>query len=387
MKRRIRVTQLVTGLAIGEVNGGGELFAVRLAQFLDPAQFEVSVLAMWAYDSPIERAWQRQLAAQGIATHFATHYRAQFRTDFVMAYLCAYPLLWRLRPDILNTHTEYADMVGAALKATGAARRMVRTGHNVVEWPFDLRIWRKLSRIYPWVADMEVGVSRAVVQMLGENPAARLRRRPARYIPNAIDPELVLAQRSGRDMRALLGIAPQAPLFGVVGRLSEQKGLPYLIRAMHLVRAALPEARLLIIGNGERRDELHALVTEQGLGDCITFLGPRSDAIDLIASLDAFVSSSLWEGLPTVILEAMLLGTPVVATNIAGSRDLVIDGATGLLVPPRDPAALAQAMLRMIREPANARAMAEHARSHIEQFAIRTVAHAYGQLYAELLGG
>ena len=91
------------------------------------------------------------------------------------------------------------------------------------------------------------------------------------------------------------------------------------------------------MGNGEKAADLHALVSELGLDNCITFLGPRTDVADIVAGLDVFVSSSLWEGLPTVILEAMLLGVPVVATNIAGSRDLVIDGQTGLLAPAPTP--------------------------------------------------
>jgi glycosyltransferase involved in cell wall biosynthesis len=382
--KRIRVVQLVSGLAVGEYNGGGEMFAMRLAQFLDPELFEVAVCALWAYDSRIEREWQHTLIAQGIPTYFGTHYRADLRLDLEMAFATSYARLRKLRPDILNTHTEYPDIVGLALRLAGGVRRFVRTGHNVVEWPFAPHIARKVSRLYPLVCAREVGVSRAVVAILDQHPVARLLRRRALYIPNAIEPEVVLAQRTGRDMRALLGVPPQAPLFGVVGRLSDQKGMPYLFAAMRDIRAALPDARLLIVGNGEKSEELRALVVELGLDDCITFLGPRTDAIDIIAAMDVFVSSSLWEGLPTVILEAMLLGTPVVATDIAGSRDLVIDGHTGLLAPPRDAAALAQAAIRQYCERERARAMSAAARRHIEQFTIREVAQAYGALYTEL---
>jgi glycosyltransferase involved in cell wall biosynthesis len=386
MMGRIRVVQLVSGLAIGEYNGGGEMFAMRLAQFLDPERFEVAVCALWAYDSRIEREWQRTLVAQGIPTYFCTHYRSNLYRDLEMGFATCYPRLLKLRPDILNTHTEYPDFVGLALRLAGGARRWVRTGHNVVEWPFAPHVARKTGWLYPLLCTRQVGVSRAVVEILDQHPAARLLRKRAVYIPNAIEPEVVLAQRSGRDMRALLGVPGDAPLFGVVGRLSDQKGLPYLIDAMPRIRAALPGARLLIVGNGEQGEELRALVGERGLNDCITFLGPRTDAIDLIASLDVFISSSLWEGLPTVILEAMLLGTPVVATAIAGSRDLVIDGRTGLLAPPRDSAALARAAIQQYRERERALAMAAAARRHIEQFTIREVARAYGELYAELCG-
>jgi glycosyltransferase involved in cell wall biosynthesis len=384
MSRRIRVVQLVSGLAVGEHNGGGEMFAMRLAQCLDPARFEVIVLALWAYDSPIERDWQRALVAHGIPTYFCTHYRANLYRELEMGFATSYPRMLKLRPDILNTHTEYPDFVGLALRLGGAARRWVRTGHNVVEGPFAPHVARKTGWLYPLLCTREVGVSRAVVEILDQHPMARLLHKRAIYIPNAIEPDLVLARRTDRDMRALLGVPKEAPLFGMVGRLSDQKGIPYLIAAMHDIRAALPGAVLLLVGNGEKGEELRALVAEQGLGDCIRFLGPRPDAVDIIASLDVLVSSSLWEGLPTVILEAMLLGTPVVATNIAGSRDLVLDGQTGMLAPARDPAALARAAVGLYRDRGRAGAMAAAARAHIEQFTIKEVARQYGALYERL---
>jgi glycosyltransferase involved in cell wall biosynthesis len=261
---------------------------------------------------------------------------------------------------------------------------MVRTGHNVIEWPFAPEIARRLAWLYPLFCAREVGVSRSVVEILDQHPIARLLHKRATYIPNAIEPEVLLAQRTNRDMRAVLGLPKDTPLFGVVGRLSDQKGMPYLIAAMREIRAELPGARLLIVGNGEKAAELHALVSELGLDNCITFLGPRTDVADIVAGLDVFVSSSLWEGLPTVILEAMLLGVPVVATNIAGSRDLVIDGRTGLLAPARDSAALARMIIRQYQQPARAKAMAAAARTHIEQFTIREVAQAYSELYTQL---
>lgn len=383
--QRIRVVQLVRGLAIGEVNGGSEVFAIRIAQFLDPARFDVSVCAIWSHDSPIERRWRDFLLDQGIPVFFSTHYRAQFRRDLELAYLCSYPIIRGLRPDIVNTHTECPDLVGVALKLTGGVRRLVRTSHNSNEWSFDRRIWRVTSRLNPLVCDVEVGVSPVVAEILNTSPVARLLHKHAPYVPNGVDAEAVLAQRTGRDLRALLGIPADVPLFGLVGRLSEQKGIPDLIMAMHQVRAALPAARLLIIGDGEDRAQLHGLLAAQDLGDCITFLGPRTDTMDLVAALDVFVSSSWWEGLPTVVMEAMLLGTPVVATNIAGTRDLISDGVTGRLAPPRSPQALAQAMIEHYRDRAGAQQMAVRARVHVEQFSLRQAAQAYAEIYTRLV--
>ncbi|HWQ14013.1 MAG TPA: glycosyltransferase [Roseiflexaceae bacterium] len=382
---RIRVVQLVCGLAIGEHNGGAETFAVRLAGALDPMRFEVSVCSLWSYGGTAERCAERELRERGIPVYFGGPHREKLRTDLIVGFVGISPIIRALRPDILNTHAEYADLVGALLRRTTRTRLLVRTAHNVVEWPFAPHWERYTRRLYPLACDYEVAVSRAIVAILDARPMARALGKRARFIPNAIHPHMIAARRTRRDMRAALGIPASAPLFGTVGRLSDQKGLPHLFAAMELVREQLPDARLVVAGHGERAEAYRALLAGRGQDAYITLLGPRPDAIDIVASLDVFVSSSLWEGLPTVIMEAMLVGTPVVATDIAGSRDLVIDGRTGRLAPPGDSAALARALVEHYRERERARCMAAAARQHVESFTIPRVAAEYGALYEALL--
>ncbi|HEU4327293.1 MAG TPA: glycosyltransferase family 4 protein [Roseiflexaceae bacterium] len=384
MAERIHVIQYTCGVSLGDNNGGAELFAVRLAQSLDPARFRVGIGAMWWYGSPSERRWQRTLADQGIEVFFGGPYRPHIYQGMAGAFVGSLGQLRRLRPHIINTHVEFADTLGDAYRLLGIAPILVRTGHNVLEWTFSRLAAPIMHSIHPLVCTAEVGVSRAIVQQLDRRPVARLLQRRALYIHNGVDNDVVLGQRTGQNMRATLGIAPDIPLFGVVARLAEQKGLSFLIRAMPLVRAELPGARLVIAGDGEQAEDLRALVEHHDLSDCVSLLGARSDAVDLIDSLDVFVLPSLWEGLPTVVMEAMLVDTPVVATDVAGTRDLVLDGQTGLLAPPRDPEALAAAMLRQYRDRASARAMAQRARAHVEEFSIRRAAQRYTALYTRL---
>ncbi|GAB4204406.1 MAG: glycosyltransferase family 4 protein [Roseiflexaceae bacterium] len=384
MAERIHVIQYSCGISLGDHNGGAELFAVRLAQSLDPARFRVGIGAMWWYNSPSEQRWQRTLAEQGIPVFFGAPYRPHIYQAMTAVFVGSVGKLRALRPDIVNTHVEFADTLGDAYRLLGLAPILVRTGHNVLEWTFSRLAAPIMHSIHPLVCTAEVGVSRAIVQQLDRRPVARLLGRRALYIHNGVDNDVVLGQRSGRDIRALLGIAPGTPLFGVVARLAEQKGLAFLIRAMPLVRAELPGARLLIAGDGEQAGELRALVERLDLADCVTLLGARNDAVDLIDSLDVFVLPSLWEGLPTVVMEAMLVETPVVATDVAGTRDLVLDGQTGLLAPPRDPETLAAAMLRQYRDREAARTMARRARTHVEEFSIRRAAERYTALYTRL---
>jgi glycosyltransferase involved in cell wall biosynthesis len=137
-------------------------------------------------------------------------------------------------------------------------------------------------------------------------------------------------------------------LIGSVGRLDDQKGYEYLVRAARRVVDAEPRARFAVVGEGPRRRELQRLADDLGLGGRFAFCGFRAGVTDFLAALDLFVSSSRWEGLPLVVVEAMLLGKPVVATDVGGNRELVESGPTGLLVPPGDPAALARAVLSML---------------------------------------
>jgi len=137
-------------------------------------------------------------------------------------------------------------------------------------------------------------------------------------------------------------------LIGSVGRLDDQKGYEYLIRAARRVVDVYPQARFAIAGEGPRREELGRLIERLGLGEHFHLCGFQASVADFIAALDLFVSSSRWEGLPLAIVEAMLLGKPVVATDVGGNREIVEQGRTGLLVKAEDPPALAAAILRML---------------------------------------
>lgn len=384
MSERIRILQLVAGLSIGERNGGAEMFAVRLAGALDPRRFEVSVMSLWRHGGQMERLWQRELTERGIAVYFGGPYRDSIRIDTAMAFVSTYPLVRALRPHILHSHTEYADLVGIALRRATPTRVHLRTAHNVLEWTFAPPWARYTRHLYPLAIDYEATVSRAIAEQLDRRPVALRLGRRAHYIPNAVEPDIILSKRSGRDMRAELGIPPDAPLFGTVGRLSEQKGMPYLFDAMSEVRQRLPGARLVVAGHGELAEEYRQRIERDGQAKYIHLLGPRADAIDVIDGLDVFVSSSLWEGLPTVIMEAMVLGTPVVATDVSGSSDLVLDRRTGLIVPAADAMALAGAMVEQYRERGRAKQMAHAAREHVGEFTIPRVAAAYGELYEKL---
>jgi glycosyltransferase involved in cell wall biosynthesis len=153
------------------------------------------------------------------------------------------------------------------------------------------------------------------------------------------------------------------PIVGNVARLAEQKGQRYLLEAA----AELPEARFAIVGDGELRDELERHTAELGLDENVLFTGARDDVPDLLASFAVFAFPSLFEGLCLAVIEAQAAGVPVVATPVGGIRETVVDGETGLLVPPRDPKALAQAIRRLLEDPELAARLATEAQKRARE--------------------
>ncbi len=167
-------------------------------------------------------------------------------------------------------------------------------------------------------------------------------------------------------------------------RLHPQKGHAYLLAAAALV----PEATFVLAGDGPLRGELEALAGELGIAGRCAFLGERADVADLLAAADLFVLPSLYEGLPLSVLEAMAARRPVVATAIGGTDEAVAHEETGLLVPPRDPPALAAAIRRLLHDPALADRLAAAGRQRVErEFSAESAARRVMEIYDEVLAG
>jgi glycosyltransferase involved in cell wall biosynthesis len=152
------------------------------------------------------------------------------------------------------------------------------------------------------------------------------------------------------DAHGAFWIPKGAPLVGNIAALAAHKGQKHLVAAAAKVVREIPDARFLIIGEGELREPLEKQVKDLGLGHHLVLGGFRADAVGLLKSFDVFAMSSVTEGLGSVILEAMSCRRAVVATRAGGIPEVVVDGETGLLVPPADDAALAQGIVRLLRD-------------------------------------
>ncbi|GJG87863.1 hypothetical protein tb265_30440 [Gemmatimonadetes bacterium T265] len=268
--------------------------------------------------------------------------------------LAAY--LRREAVEVLHTHNRYAHLVGRPAAAL-AGRPVVSTDHWIVETDAGLRgaVRCRLDDLSARVfrGDM-VMVSRA--QRRAHEAMGRLRGARVTVIPNGIDTAAFRPDPEvRRRVRSRLGIPDDAPVLIAVAMLRPGKGHDHLLAAVARLRGAVPGLRLLVVGDGGERAALECRSAALGLSDAVTFLGTRGDVGALLAAADVYAHPSLFESLPTSILEAMAAGLPVVACAVGGVPELVTDGATGFLVPAADPGALAAALARALQPGAAAR--------------------------------
>jgi len=222
------------------------------------------------------------------------------------------------------------------------------------------------------------GVERLFVDILGY-PSER-----AVYIRNGT-PDIYLPDPPPPQWG--VSLPSWAPVIGMVGRFDLQhKDQGTLIRALRIVRLTIPDAQLVFIGDGPNRATMEQLAEELGLSNCVHFLGFREDVSVLLHHLDVFVLSSRIEGESIAVLEAMSAQRPIVATAVGGTPGLLANGECGLLVPPKDPQAMAQAIVQLLQNKEKAQDLAQRARQRfLEEYTIHRMGNRYVELYERSL--
>lgn len=258
-----------------------------------------------------------------------------------VAFWRLYRLCRRMRPDVLHLHSSKAGFLGRLAGRLAGVPVVAFTPHC---WSFQSATGRKrrfylsLERFASRFSDVTITVSdqeRREAVDEGVVPADKVR-----VIPNGVGPDdFDVARSATRDIP-----------FVSVGRLDEQKGYSYLIQALAQLAPQEPELWLAIVGDGTLRADLEREAVALGVADRIRFEGEHDDVKPFLRRARGFVLSSLWEGLPYTIIEAMAAGIPVICTDVGGCSELVVDGETGIVVAPCDPAALASALRRLHRE-------------------------------------
>ncbi|MFN8560408.1 MAG: glycosyltransferase [Anaerolineae bacterium] len=259
-----------------------------------------------------------------------------------------------LRPTIVHTHLIHADLYGTIAAKRAGVSTVVTSRHNDDAFRRRQPV-RALNHLLWRFTSAGIAISHAIAHFCVEVEGAPIRKITTVYY--GLPLKEVDRGAVGATLRTELGLAKDAPLVGMVCRLIEQKGVAYGVRAFARVAPQFPDARLIIAGDGSLRAALESEAQALGVRDRVHFLGWRDDATAVLAALDVLLMPSLWEGFGLVMLEAMAQTTPIIGSAVSAIPEVVVDGETGLLVPPRDSAALADALARMLGDPALRRHM------------------------------
>lgn len=369
-QRRLRLLQITHDLDLG----GLQQVIYNLCRTLDRSRFEIFVLCLRE-----KGLFASDVEALGIPV-FLLEKNAKGPDYF--AFRKVAKLMRELRIDVVHTHNTQPFFDGTIGAMLAGVRTVIHTDH-ARDFPDKLRymIAEWLMSLYAYRV---VGCSEHTSQQLMRYE--KISKRKIVTIPNGIDGSRFDLSIDRAAKRRELGIGAEGHIIGLAVRLSDQKGITFLLRAMPSVLAKHPDTTLLIAGNGDLRADLEREAKDLGVASQVKFCGPRKDIPELLKLLDLYVLPSKWEGLPMVILEAMAAGCPVVATNVGGNATAVVDGVTGALVPPQDPSALAQAIVRLLDSPDLLKSYAANGRARFyERFSADIMARQYEQLYLRQL--
>lgn len=292
------------------------------------------------------------------------------------------------KPDILHTHSSKAGILGRLAAALAGVPVVVHTYHGFGfhdrQPPLVKGLYVLLERLCARFTDALIFVSKANIAYAAQHGIARPEE--AVLIRSGVALAGLPAPVDAAKLKMSAGVGMHKPLVVSIGNLKPQKNVADLLEAAALVLAALPEARFVFIGDGPQRRALEARAFALGLNDRFIFLGWRRDAAQWLAAADAFVMSSLWEGLPRALVEAMKTGRPAVCYATDGVVDLIKNGENGFTVEPGDHVALAARVTELLKdEPLRRRLGAAAAAAIGPEFEIDGMVRAQEALYERLL--
>jgi glycosyltransferase involved in cell wall biosynthesis len=338
--------------------GGTETTLFQLATRLRAKGHQVSVLSL----KPIGRIGKR-LEHQGIEIYSLNMSEEVKIKDFVFG-------IWKLtrwlrlqRFDLVHSFLPRSNIMSRVSNRFSGSK----SAHLSSERAIGLERSKFIviaNRLTARWTDCFIAVSPAVRDVLIQRE--RISTRKIRVVFNGIDLETLDSSLS-KDVRGGLNIVPQRPMICSVGRLHQEKGHIYLIRALAHLCLEWPDLCVVIVGEGAEAERLYREAIRLGVDNNVLFLGYRADAIDIIRASDIFVLPSLEEGLPVTILEAMACSRPIVASDVGGLPSTVISEQTGLLVPPKDVAALSHAIERLLRDQSMREQLGHCGRARVEK--------------------
>lgn len=334
MTKTVNVAHMIDNLGVG----GAQRVVVTLAKVA--AQENIKTTLITLRREPIHTPFLEELKAAGVPVRIfpARRLLDRKRIGSVMRYLQDEDF------DVLHTNLTYAHIIGA-LAGRRAGLPVVTTLHSI--YNKSPLIQRPRQQLESWALRYGTRAVIGVGHVVAQAHQSRVGRQPIVVLPNAVEMDLpTLSIKERTALRTELVGDPSRPLIISVGRLATPKQQSDLLTAFNELRATHPTAALIIVGGGELHEALSSQIQRLHLTGHAILLGTRSDVPRLLLASDMFASSSIWEGLPLAMLEAMAAGLPIVATSVGDVAQLV-EGC-GLVVPSRQPSALAQALRTLL---------------------------------------
>ena len=322
------------------VRGGAEEHLLMLLQYLDRRYFRLHL----ACGAKLAEALRKDLPAD--IELFTVELAALHNISGAVALR---RMLRSRNIQILHSHMFWSSLFASPVGWLARVPVIIETTHVREQWRKGWKANYWMDRLVGRCVDRYIAVSNANGRYLREEkgiPSGKVT-----VIQNGSDLTRFNRQhRAPWGMKESLGFGPDDPILLVVARLEEQKGHRVLLQAMPLVLRQFPTAKLVCVGDGVLRGALEKQVQDLGIAACVRLMGYQSNITDWLAMADVAVLPSFYEGLPLVVVEALAAGKPIVATAVDGTPEIVIDGKTGLLVPPGDAPKLADALCLMLRD-------------------------------------
>ncbi|HDK16867.1 MAG TPA: glycosyltransferase, partial [Nitrospirae bacterium] len=352
--KKIKVMHIIGRLPVG----GAENLLLTIVRNTDRNRFNLIVCCLDKEGQIAEKIRQGGIKLVCLGTTRVRHSYRKIRR--------LVELLRHEQIDIVHTHLYKADFWGRLVSLLYGVPVICKTEHGDVNSfknkPFYFKAAEYLcfNKILDRLSDGIIFISEAQKK---EFEGKRIKMKNSFLIHNGLDTKRFSSSNKRRSQDRSEKLSKNNIVIGVVARLSDrQKGQSCLLLAMRKIIERYPEAGLLVIGSGEDEGRLRDLSAQLGLDGSVSFLGVRDDIPELLAGMDILVQPSVSEPLGVSILEAMYSGLPVVATNVGGIPEIVRHGETGFLVPPKEPDALADSIIKLIDDPAMAREMGEKGR-------------------------
>ena len=374
MKPKIKILYIITSSGIG----GAERILYYTATGLDYNKYDISICSLKK-----KGEIAGDLEKQGIEVcclHLGGRERFLGWLSSIITLIWLFPYLIRIRPTIVHSFLFRANILA---RIAGYLTGVPIVISSVRVMGGEKRYFHYIEKITSFMVDHYVAVSESVKRYIIDKSKISAEKISVIYNGVNIKSQDDLHEQ---NVRMPFKIEDEDRILMTVGRLHEQKGHYYLVKAISKVQKEFPKVKLLVIGEGEEENNLKKLVKSLDLTNEVIFIGLSSDIEEILPMAELFLLPSLWEGLPNVLLEAMAAGKPVIATEVGGVPELVIHGETGMLVPHKDSDALACAIADLLKNRLKARRMGETGRIRAEEhFSIQKMIEKTESLYQELL--